>query len=162
LRCAAGPSRWRLRAEPSQPGFAHAVACARSPAAPHRGRRCRFADAVACSSLAWPGAVSVCQGKSFANIYVGYGLKQLDKPYSPPQLPAMAAEYGRAVKAPAAADAEEDKGEDAPASVAVPVEQDDPTVDPDAEAKRLAAEEEARLKREEEEAAKAEEAPAEE
>lgn len=44
-------------------------------------------------SVQWPGAVTVAKGKSFANIYVGWGSKFLGSLYGPPPLPVVATEY---------------------------------------------------------------------
>lgn len=44
-------------------------------------------------SMQWPGSVSVAQKKKFANIYVGWGMKQLPELYAPPPPPAINTEY---------------------------------------------------------------------
>jgi hypothetical protein len=36
-------------------------------------------------SLQWPGAVTVQKGKSYLNIYMGYGVKHLDTCWNPIQ-----------------------------------------------------------------------------
>ena len=38
-------------------------------------------------SLRWPGALTVAQGGTFANIYVGYGLKRGDISFNPTEPP---------------------------------------------------------------------------
>jgi radial spoke head protein 4A len=43
--------------------------------------------------LNWPGAVSVAQGKQFANIYIGWGQKQLQSLYAPPAPPSVNKEF---------------------------------------------------------------------
>ncbi len=48
---------------------------------------------VSMHNFSWPGAVAICSGNTFANIYVGYGHKYLPGPYQPPPPPAMAEEY---------------------------------------------------------------------
>lgn len=49
---------------------------------------------VSCAiSLIWPGAVSVAQKKKFANIYVGWGQKQLGTLYTPPNPAPVQSEY---------------------------------------------------------------------
>jgi len=40
-------------------------------------------------SIKWPGAVTVCKGGKFTNVYVGYGIKRVDpsfNPTSPPEI----------------------------------------------------------------------------
>jgi radial spoke head protein 4A len=49
--------------------------------------------ASAAISLNWPGAHCVVQGKRFANIYVGFGQKQLQTLYAPPPPPMVQKEY---------------------------------------------------------------------
>lgn len=44
----------------------------------------------------WPGAYTVGFNDKFANVYVGWGLKELGRPYSAPALPAVQVEYGNA------------------------------------------------------------------
>jgi len=44
-------------------------------------------------SLAWPGAVSVASKKKMANIYVGWGQKQLKELYTPPPPAPVQSEY---------------------------------------------------------------------
>jgi len=41
----------------------------------------------------WPGAVTVGYSDRFVNIYVGYGLKELSRPYAPPKVPEEQKEY---------------------------------------------------------------------
>lgn len=45
------------------------------------------ASLVVARSLVWPGAMAIAAGKRFVNIYVGYGMVNAAKTYSPP-LPA--------------------------------------------------------------------------
>jgi radial spoke head protein 4A len=42
----------------------------------------------------WHGAVTVGYNEKFANIYVGWGLKELGRPFVPAPLPAVQSEYG--------------------------------------------------------------------
>jgi len=44
-------------------------------------------------SLIWPGAVAICKGHTFANVYIGWGQKYLPHPYSPPAPPVIQSEY---------------------------------------------------------------------
>lgn len=62
---------WRFDTTPE--GIQHSVSCA--------------------VSLQWPGAVSVAQKKKFANIYVGWGQKQLGTLYTPPNPAPVQSEY---------------------------------------------------------------------
>lgn len=42
-------------------------------------------------SIRWPGALTVCKGGKFTNVYIGYGIKRVDpsfNPTSPPQVDA--------------------------------------------------------------------------
>merc|ERR1712138_23468 len=48
---------------------------------------------VCVSSNLWPGAHAYSDGRSFANIYVGYGHKFATEPYSPPAPPPSQQEY---------------------------------------------------------------------
>lgn len=48
---------------------------------------------VALRSLTWPGAVTVAFGKRFANVYVGFGTKHADAPYTPQPPGRVQAEY---------------------------------------------------------------------
>lgn len=41
----------------------------------------------------WPGAYAVAKGKNLCNIYLGWGQEFLNSVYTPPALPAVAAEY---------------------------------------------------------------------
>lgn len=34
-------------------------------------------------SIRWPGAVTVCKGGKFTNVYVGYGIKRVDSSFNP-------------------------------------------------------------------------------
>lgn len=53
----------------------------------------RFAP-VALKSNRWPGAVTVGYNEKFANIYVGWGLKEIGRRFVPAPLPAIQTEYG--------------------------------------------------------------------
>merc|ERR1712072_254723 len=34
-------------------------------------------------SIRWPGAVTVCKGGKFTNVYIGYGVKRVDPSFNP-------------------------------------------------------------------------------
>jgi radial spoke head protein 4A len=51
------------------------------------------ASVACCYSTIWPGAVTVCKGKLFANSYVGWGQKYSPTLYTPPPPPTVQTEY---------------------------------------------------------------------
>jgi radial spoke head protein 4A len=63
---------------------------------------------ISVQSMSWPGAVTVCKGKNFCNIYIGYGQKFLNGVFSPPPLPAVATEYTSGFNPEEAEEGEED------------------------------------------------------
>lgn len=40
-------------------------------------------------SIRWPGALTVCKGGKFTNVYIGYGVKRVDPSFNPTSPPAV-------------------------------------------------------------------------
>lgn len=40
-------------------------------------------------SIKWPGAVTVCKGGKFTNVYIGYGIKRVDPSFNPTSPPGI-------------------------------------------------------------------------
>jgi len=79
--------------------------------APHE----RSNNAVACAySLAWPGAVTVYKDRRVVSIYVGYGVKYINGPYSPPPPPPIQQEYAAPVDADTGVDPMEEQPDPQP------------------------------------------------
>lgn len=121
-----GTDSWSLRVAPShQPSIGplpHSVAVVRS--------------------RVWPGAVSAVpsNSKQVVNFYVGYGQKNLGKPYTPPPIPKIQPEYVL-----------HQKSEEDDAVVDLLVEQTDPLPPPPKTAEELAAEQAEQEQNEEQE-----------
>ena len=51
-------------------------------------------------SIRWPGAITVCKGGKFTNVYVGYGVKRVDPSFNPTSPPLVETEPTDAVEQP--------------------------------------------------------------
>ena len=43
-------------------------------------------------SVRWPGAITVCKGGKFTNVYVGYAVKRVDPSFNPTSPPSVEVE----------------------------------------------------------------------
>ena len=43
-------------------------------------------------SVRWPGAITVCKGGKFTNVYVGYAVKRVDSSFNPTSPPSVEVE----------------------------------------------------------------------